>query len=275
MTVHGLAFSNPMDRIYLFLIRNDVWIYIVSIAGLIWYLIEFIRAQRQLRRAMFNIERETATRIRNNALSFVVFFAAVIGIVYYVNAQVAPSLPQELLVPATPTPNVFATPLSPPTPLSGGVENSDEGAAPALAPTVTLPAELGGAPAPEQAVPEGTPEFDLTPEAAPTAFTGCLPQLIFTEPREGSVVLASVTFRGTADTGELHQYVIELNGPQTAGEWSPLTAGPVAQPVIDGDLGSTDLSQWADGPYLARLRATDRLGNEIGVCVTQFTLDNR
>lgn len=263
-----------MDRIYLFLIRNDVWIYIVSAVGLIWYLVEFIRAQRQLRRAMFNIERETASRIRNNALSFVLFFAAVISIVYYVNARVAPSLPEELLVPPTPTPNVFATPLAPPTPLDAGGEPVNGESAPALAPTVTLPAELGGAPAPEQELPAGTPDAALTPEAAPTTFTGCLPQLIFTEPREGSVIFATVRFRGTADTGELHQYVIELNGPQTAGEWSPIMAAPVDQPVIEGDLGVADLSQWADGPYLARLRATDRLGNEIGICVTQFTLDN-
>lgn len=264
-----------MDRFYLFIIRNDVWIYIVSAAGLIWYFIEFIRAQRQLRRAMFNIERETATRVRNNALSFVAFFGAIIGIVYYVNAQVAPSLPQELLVPPTPTPNVFASPLAPPPPLGGAGDGTPGAENPLPAPTVTLPAELGGAPAPEQAAPEGTPDAATTPEPLPTAFTGCLPQLMVTEPREGSVVFASVLFRGTANTGETHLYAIELNGPQTAGDWRPITDTPMVQPVIEGDLGGSDLSQWADGPYLARLRATDHLGNEVGQCVTQFTLDNR
>jgi hypothetical protein len=264
-----------MDRIYLFLIRNDVWIYIVSVVGLIWYLIELIRAQRLLRRAMFNIERETATRIRNNALSFVLFFAAVIGVVYYVNARVAPALPQELLVPATPTPNTFATPLSRPTPQGDGNPESPNAGSPALAPTVTLPAELGGAPPPEPELTEGTPVPEQAPQEAPTSFTACLPQLRFTEPLEGSVAFAGVVFRGTADTGETHQYVIELNGPQTAGGWEPLTVSPLVQPVIDGELGTADLSLWADGPYLARLRATDQLGNEIGVCVTQFTLDNR
>ena len=264
-----------MDRIYLFIIHNDVWIYIVSIIGLLWYGFELIRAQRQLRRAMFNIERETATRVRNNALNFVVFFAVVIGIVFYVNARVAPSLPQELLVPPTPTPNVFATPLALPSPLAGNQEGASSSQAPALAPTVTLPPELGGEPNPETELPEVTPEPDQTPDIVPTAFTGCLPQLIITEPRDGSVAFSSIVFRGTAETGENHLYIIELNGPQTAGDWAPLTTDPIPQPVIDGELGNADLSQWSDGPYLARLRALDRLGTELGQCVTQFTLDNR
>ena len=95
-----------MDRVYLFLIRNDVWIYILCIMGLFWYLTELVRAQAALRRAMFNLERETATRLRNHALSFVLFLGAVIGLVYYVNNYVAPSLPQELTAEATPTPDI-------------------------------------------------------------------------------------------------------------------------------------------------------------------------
>ena len=79
-----------MDRIYLFLIRNDVWIYIVSALGFVWYLTELVRAQSALRRAMFNLERETATRVRNHALSFILFFAATAGSVYYVNVSIFP-----------------------------------------------------------------------------------------------------------------------------------------------------------------------------------------
>ncbi|MEZ4516267.1 MAG: hypothetical protein R3C44_05300 [Chloroflexota bacterium] len=51
---------------------------------------------------------------------------------------------------------------------------------------------------------------------------------------EGSVAFAGVVFqRHSRNCGETHQYVIELNGPQTAGEWAPLTTSPVAQPVIE------------------------------------------
>ena len=34
------------------------------------------------------------------------------------------------------------------------------------------------------------------------------------------------------------------------------------------------MSQWAAGPYLARLRALDTTGQELGVCTIQVTLDN-
>ena len=120
-------------------IRDSVWIYILSAFGLVWYIGELIRAQRALGRAMFNLERETATRLRNHALSFVLFFVAIVGIVYYVNRFVAPDLPEEVLSPMTPTPDIFATPLSSPTPLVTPLVEGDISIAPVLAPTATLP----------------------------------------------------------------------------------------------------------------------------------------
>ena len=97
---------------------------------------------------------------------------------------------------------------------------------------------------------------------------------MISEPLNGSVAFQRVTFRGTANTGELHQYVIELNGPQTVGSWAPVTQDPLNQPVINGDLGQADLSQWEAGPYLVRMRALDVNGRELGFCTIQITLDN-
>lgn len=256
-----------MDRLYVFLIRNDVWIYIVSALGLFWYITEFIRAQSHLRRAMFNLERETATHVRNNALSFILFLSAIVSIVYYVNSRIAPNLPEELLYPATPTPNIFATPLASPSPI-GGIATPGNPLNPQLAPTVTLPGD-------SELVPEivltGEP---ATPEAIGTPFAECRPALTFTEPFNGAAVLPRITFRGTAQTGDGHQYVIELNGPQTAGEWAPITQALQPQPIVNGDLGSADLSQWQGGPYLVRIRAISAGGADIGLCVIQITLDN-
>lgn len=260
-----------MDRIYLFLIRNDVWIYIVSVMGLIWYTTEFIRAQRLLRRAMFNLERETATRVRNHALSFMLFFAATISIVYYVNNNIAPELPAELLSPPTPTPNLFATPLASPTPLGtqvAGTGTETDGEGPVLAPTVTLPGAEAAPP------PEAADGVTPSPEAPPTPFADCNASLTISEPLNGSVVFRTLVLRGTADTGELHRYMIELNGPQTAGNWAPIFQDPQRQPVINGDLGAADLSQWQIGPYLVRMRALDANGAEVGQCTVQVTLDN-
>jgi hypothetical protein len=262
-----------MDRLYLFLIRNDVWIYIVSILGLFWYLTELFRATRTLRQAMFNLEKETATAARNHALGFILFFSIVISVVFYVNRYIAPNLPEEVLVDVTPTPDIFATPLSPPTPISTPVAEGALNLPPLLAPTVTLPSE--------PALDASTTITDTTsgegtasPELTPTPFEACIPELTINEPLNGSVVFRQALFRGTANTGELHQYVIELNGPQTAGSWAAISQTPLDQPIINGDLGQADLSQWQPGPYRVRMRALDVVGAELGQCIIQITLDN-
>ena len=231
-----------------------------------WYIGELIRAQRALGRAMFNLERETATRLRNHALSFVLFFVTVVGVVYYVNRFVAPDLPEEVLSPLTPTPDIFATPLASPTPLTTPLADGAIAAPPVLAPTATV---FGAVVAP---ITDTLPADDIA--AAPTPFAGCIPLLTITEPLNGAVVFQRARFRGTANTGDLHRYVVELNGPGTDGTWLPLTDEPVSQPVVEGELGEIDMSQWASGPYLARLRALDTVGQELGVCTIQVTLDN-
>ncbi|UCC54503.1 MAG: hypothetical protein JSV68_11165, partial [Anaerolineaceae bacterium] len=60
-----------MDGLLVFLIHNDVWIYILSALGLFWYATELWRAQRNLRSAVFSLERERGARMRNNALLFI------------------------------------------------------------------------------------------------------------------------------------------------------------------------------------------------------------
>lgn len=260
-----------MDRFYLFLIRNDVWIYIVSTLALFWYLFEFIRAVQALRQAMFNLERETATNARNHALSFLIFFTTIIVVVFYVNRYIAPTLPQEVLNPPIATPGIFDTPAAPPAAAStttASGSNSIE--APAMAPTATLPGAEAGA------VITDTEEGPETPidVGTPTPITECIPTLMISEPLNGSVVFRRTTFRGTASTGETHRYIIELNGPQTAGTWAAISSEPANQPVVAGDLGEIDLSQWARGPYQVRLRALDSGGNELGSCTIQIILDS-
>jgi hypothetical protein len=257
-----------MERLYLFIIRNDVWIYIVSVLFLAWYLAELYRSSRLLRKAVFNLERETGSHVRNNALGFILLFGGVIAIVYFVNTRIAPNLPVELLSPPTPTPNIFATPLASPTPLGLTSPEDAEDSPPALAPTVTLP----GGPAPITGI-EELPVEEATPEIIPTAFVDCTDTLNITDPRDGAAVGGDLTFTGTANTGEGHTYMLETNGPQTAGEWAPMLNEPQPQPVFEDVLGRANLVQWASGPYLIRLLARDASGNDIGQCVLQITLD--
>jgi hypothetical protein len=259
-----------MEAIYVFVLRNDVWIYILCVLGLFWYASEFLRARHILRRAMFGLEWETGTRMRNTAFSAIFLLLTLIGAVYYVNTRVAPTLPPELLRPPTPTPNIFATPLTSPTPL--GTPEDRPLPFPTLAATITLSSPSGNVPAGE--TPANGDAVATPGGPTPTPFVDCTLVLNITEPRDGAVVSGSISFFGTADTENFQFYRLEANGPQTGGQWSSLLGRTVDQPVRDGFLGSVNLSQWSSGPYLIRLTAVDTANSETGYCVIQVTLDN-
>ncbi len=255
-----------MEPFIVFIIRNDVWILILCAMGLFWYITELFRARRLLRRAMFGLERETGTRMRNNALLFITIFASIVLLVYYVNTRVAPNLPPEVLnpVPAT-TPDIFLTPLSSPTPLGGPAEQQPT-PTPPLAPTVTLP----GSGPPQD---DGSPDAPI-PAVTPTPFVACTQDLNFTQPRDGAGVQGEVSFFGTADTPEFGFYTLEINGPQTQGQWASLLGRNVDTAVREGFLGESNLGVWENGPYLVRLTAVDSSGNVTGQCAISVTLVN-
>jgi hypothetical protein len=258
-----------MDRFYVFILRNDVWIYIVSALGLFWYLNEFIRAKRALRVAVFNLERETNTQIRNTALIIILILSGIIGGVYYVNTEV--TVPASMLRPPTPTPDIFRTPLASPTPLL----TRQATPTPPLVPTITLannPGEPALNPSDAEATPEETATVVGTPLPPPTPDVGCTIQINITEPRNGSVVSGTIMFNGTVDFEDFGFYTLEANGPQTAGQWASLLGRNIEQTVQDGFLGSVNLSQWESGPYLIRLSAADQAQNIISQCVIQVTL---
>jgi hypothetical protein len=260
-----------MERVYVFIARNDVWIYIVCVLGIFWYGSQFLQARRILERAVFGLERERGAQIRNTAVFFLLIFTAIFGLVYYVNAQIVPTLPAELLKPPTPTPNIFATPLSSPTPL-GTPDLQPPPPTPALAPTLTLPGQPG-----QITNPQVTPETSEPPTPGgptPTPFIDCTVALNIQEPANGSAVSGLVNFTGTANTPNFGYYRLEANGPETAGAWASLLGRTIDQPVQESYLGNVNLSQWADGPYLLRLTAVDANGSETGQCVIQVTLDN-
>ena len=261
-----------MNDIYVFLIRNDIWIYIVCTFGLFWYLTQFFQARDLLRRAMFGLERERGRAIRSTALISIVSFTAVISLVYYVNAQIAPTLPPSLLKPPTPTPDIFATPLSSPTPL--GTPNAVLPTATlGLVPTVTLPGQDNASQLDSST---GITNSETTGPDIPIITTptiSCIPQLNITQPRDGSAVSGLVTFTGTANTDHFQFYRLDANGPGTNGQWASLLAGDVTQTVTEGFLGQANLQDWSVGPYLVRLTAVDILNNPTNICVIQIILN--
>ncbi|RMH01575.1 MAG: hypothetical protein D6706_01640 [Chloroflexi bacterium] len=263
-----------MERFYVFILRNDVWIYILCVMGLFWYGSQYLRARHILREAVFSLERETGTQLRNTSLILISMLLLIISGVYYVNTEIAPTLPRELLAPPTPTPNIFSTRLASPTPL--GTPFAQASPTPVLAPTITLPGQAVNQPPAPNATgtiePVGTP---TPPPPTPTPFVGCNIVLNITEPGNGSVVSGNIAIFGTVNTVNFGTYRLEANGPETRGQWANLLGRDVDQAVTDGQLGMVNLSQWASGPYLIRLTAIDQDGNITGVCVIQVTLDNR
>ncbi len=266
-----------MERIYIFVLRNDVWMLLLASLGLIWYISEFLRARRLLQRAVFGLELERGRQLRNNAAIFILALTAVIGIIIYVNYQVAPTLPPELLRPPTPTPDQARTPLASPSPPA--IPSSTP--TPLLAPTITLPSQPLVPPpiapaateTPEPA--EGDTAVALpTPALAPTPLIGCNLQLTISEPRNGATVTGFIEFFGTANTPDFGGYTLEANGPQTNGQWASLVGRTIAQPVVDSLLGNVNLSQWESGPYLIRLTAFNRGGEAAYQCAIQITLEN-
>lgn len=258
-----------MERLYVFIVHNDVWIYILCALGLFWYVSELIRARGLLRRAMFGLEREKGANMRNTALLFIVALSLLAGFVYYVNAQIAPGLPAELFQPPTSTPDIFRTPLASPTPLQSPVPTIT----PPLVATLTL-----GSPglAPATPVEEGTPTQPETPTPGPTPTpdVGCTLDLTITDPRDGATVSGTIVFNGTAVAEDFGSYRLEINGPQTNGEWASVLGRDIGNPIQDGILGSVNLSQWESGPYLLRLTLTNSSGTPTNICVTQVTLVN-
>lgn len=263
-----------MESIYVFLIRNDVWIYILCGLGLLWYLGEFIRSRGLLKRAMFGLEKERGRRMMSRSLALILLFGLIIAAVTYVNLGVAPTLPADLLKPPTPTPNIFATPLSSPAP-AGGVATPTL----VLAPTVTLPApgpaDDEGAPiAPEEPSPTGPASAEeLTATAAPeTPPELCSPDIDISAPPDGATISGSATFFGTASSDDFGYLKLEVNGPQTSGVWDSLPVNSATQPLFDNIIGGVNVSTWAPGPYRFRLSVYDSTDSVVGQCEIQLSV---
>ena len=274
-----------MDRLYLFLIRNDIWIYIICGLGLFWYISELIRARRQLRRAVFGLERETGNRVQINSLLFIILLGSIVAGVVYVNLEIQPDLPAELLRPPTPTPDIFNEPLRSPTPLTNLLLDANATpTSPLLAPTVTLAGtdDVAGnqqATGPQQpGDDDNTPAADSTPDSGePTAAPappagGCSTLVNISQPSNGSSVFGSVAFLGSANNESFAFYKLEINGPQTSNQWASLIGQVINNPVANGLLGSANFNGWVNGRYTVRLTVVDATSNEVASCSIQINV---
>ncbi len=286
-----------MDRLYVFLIENRIGIYIVCAIGLFWFISTLVRARTLLRGSVFSIERENAIRLQNTALIVIFVLLALIGMVYYVNAAIRPTLPDDLLVPPTFTPDIFATPLASPTPLitAPSVGPTDT---PFLVATATLPPGIapvtGGSaqtrlPQSTRAenstpgVPTATPSNNQTvptPAAvtpsltSPPAIAGCGPGVNISSPGNGATVSGVIAIQGTANVPDFFFYKLEIAGPETGGNWASLLSSVMQQPVQNSTLGTANLGSWTNGEYTLRLTVVDGTSNEVGSCLIGIRVEN-
>ena len=280
-----------MERLYVFLIRNDVWIYIICALGLLWYLNELFRGQGTASRAMFGLERETALRTRNKALILVVIFSAIVAVVVYVNTNIRPDLPPELLRPPTPAVRNGLAPATAPTIQTEVLPDEPPSPTSPLAATVTLFSATSSPLTTTQVAtatiettgtvdipsPAELPEPALTPTTAETTVSsqpsGGAPNAIITEPREDASILGLLNVFGSANTDDFSYYEIEIRGPQTNERWASLVGRRILQPVSNGILaGNVNLSAWTSGQYEIRLSIINQTGEITHQCHVSIIL---
>lgn len=254
-----------MDTIFVFLLRNDVWILFLSALGILWYFFQLFTAQRALRRVVFSLEKEQTLRQRNNALFLVLLLGAVIAIVTVTNVYVRPLLPETLLRPPSPTPNPQTLFLGTPTPATQQLTLPSP--TPEIAPTVTL-RPRGAVPTP----PEGndTAQPLTTIEAQRV---GCTDRVDISQPAAGSQLTGGLSIFGTASPDGFAYYDVEINGPETNERWESLLANTFNQPVTNGFLAGGDLTNWSPGVYRLRLTVYDRENAPLGQCLIRIGLN--
>ena len=242
-----------MEPLYVFLILNDVWIYILSVLGLFWFINEFVRSRRILRRAMFGLEREKGTRLRNNSLAFIIVFAADYRhrLLRQRANQTYPV--RRIIQTAYTNAGLFChAALASPTSLSTA-EIAAPQPQPPLIPTITLASQPGAAPPPavtmrrtperlNQSIPPTPPGPTVTP------FIGCNVDLNISEPRNGAAVSGSITFSGTADFEDFLS--LSTSSQWARNGWSlGLTAGPHDRTAstrwVSGQCQSEPMGKWA------------------------------
>ncbi len=249
-----------MEGIYVFLLRWDIPILFIATISLIVGLIKLFQARSVLRRAMFSLERDYGREQRQNGSALTFFAIITIGLLWYVNQIVAPTLPQELLFLPTPTIDPLKTPLASPSPESPVTEvitriNRDNILGDLVATATLDPNVAGNTPVADDIL-DANIEIQ-TPTRPPEIFIpdggGCTPAVNISSPRPESTQGGQVEFIGSASDPNFAFFELQINGPGTGNEWTNLVAPENFEIIENSTLGTADLSQLGSGPYRLRL----------------------
>jgi 1A family penicillin-binding protein len=101
---------------------------------------------------------------------------------------------------------------------------------------------------------------DQLPAGASPAQTPAAADVALAWPLDGQTVAGVIPIRGSASVADFAYYLVEYGESFQPGAWG-VVAGPVGQPVLNGDLAQWDVAALAkDGPHVVRVVAVDQQG---------------
>lgn len=226
-----------------FLQDVQVWIYVLLASASIFPARELYLSWRELRAAVFGLEREKAQHRLSVSITVVVLLALLAMMEFALVTFVAPEVPMGSVL-ATPTLDLLATPTV------SGEENAT--LMEAAAAVATLEAQ---------------------PTTAPAATEGCIAGVIeWIVPVSGEEVSERVELVGVVNVDNLGFFKYEFS--QSGGEtWSTIAAGNSDSLQIPEDStikqfnGVWNTEQLVPGDYLLRLVVTDNQNQLLPICV--------
>jgi 1A family penicillin-binding protein len=87
-----------------------------------------------------------------------------------------------------------------------------------------------------------------------------VPDVALSWPLDGQTLAGVIPVRGSASVPDFAHYLVEYGESFEPGAWG-VVAGPVSQPVVNGELAQWNVAALAkDGPHVLRIVAVDRTG---------------
>jgi hypothetical protein len=215
----------------------EVWIYVLLGLIALIYLQKLFLAFRNMRAALFGIEREVAQRRFSTALTLVILLVLIASLEFTLVTFVVPNFSFNSSILPTATLNLLVTP------------------------TVTL----------------ASPQLleTTTPGANPTTVVklveGCIQgQIEWTYPREGEEISGKVQLKGTVNVANLGFYKYEYSQPGSD-NWNTIAADNKNN-KIDADIGQWDTTLMIPGDYLLRLVVADNQNQLLPACVVKVRI---
>lgn len=241
-----------------------VWLYPVGILVLLIYLRGWLLASRDLRAALFTLERETAIqRMRRSATGAFCVFGALVGL-FCAQFFLGRTFDLNELIRPTPTPT-FTIPDGPsPTPGTPGPTVTPDPRTPSPTPSPTPTRRPTLAPA--------TPTVAAPPTPTPAPPANCpTPGVRITQPGAGQRVSGRIDIRGTANIPNFAFYKVEIGLGESPSRWTSISELH-RTPVNDGFLDVLDTSGLPAGTYSLRLVVVDITGNFPPPCEVQIVV---